>query len=121
MSALNAAVGKEAVFIVPVSAAVFALRERIAEGRAPGLTKQSEMFRDDHGHPADPMALLVTYCHFAAIYQRTPVGLPMPAPLKDKPQAVELNLLLQQLAWDAVSNHPMSGVKPAIAADEKQP
>ncbi len=113
--ALNAAVGREAVFIVPVSAAVYALRERIAEGKAPGLAKQSEMFRDDHGHPATPMALLATYCHFAAIYQRSPVGLPVPALLKNTPHAEELNRLLQQLAWDAVSNYPMSGVK---AGDE---
>lgn len=117
VAALNAAVGKEAVCILPVSAAVYALREHIAEGRAPGLTKQSEMFRDDHGHPSDLMALLVTYCHFAAIYQRTPVGLPVPGKLKDRPQAEALNQLLQQIAWDAVTSHPMSGVK--VAAEVK--
>ncbi len=75
MRDLNASVGHETVFIVPVSDAVFALRKRISVGKVPGLTQQSEMFRDDHGHPADPMALLVTYCHFAAIYQRSPVGI----------------------------------------------
>lgn len=111
VSALNSTVGKETVFILPVSAAVYALREHIAEGKAPGLTKQSEMFRDDHGHPSDLMAILVSYCHFAAIYQRTPVGLPVPEKLKNRPQAEELNKLLQQIAWDAVTSHPMSGVK----------
>lgn len=119
--ALNTTVGKEAVFIVPASAAVFALRERIASGTAPGLTKQSEMFRDDHGHPADPMALLVSYCHFAAIYQRSPVGLPVPKQLQDRPQAAELNKLLQQIAWDAVTSHPMSGVKVAEVKSTSQP
>ncbi len=99
---LNASVGHEAVFIVPVSDAVFALRKRIAEGKAPALTQQSEMFRDDHGHPADSMALLVTYCHFAAIYQRSPVGLAVPSLLKDKPQKEELNRMLQEIAWDAI-------------------
>ena len=121
VSALNASVGREAVFILPVSAAVFALRERIAEGKAPGLAKQSEMFRDDHGHPADPLALLVTYCHFAAIHQRSPVGLPVPAQLKDRPQAEELNRLLQQLAWDAVTNYPMSGVKDGAVKAANRP
>jgi len=111
VTTLNAAADKQAVCILPVSAAVYALREHIAEGKAPGLTKQSEMFRDDHGHPSDLMALMVSYCHFAAIYQRTPVGLPVPAKIKDRPQAEELNKLLQQIAWDAVTTHPMSGVK----------
>ncbi len=114
VTALNTAVGKEAVCILPVCAAVFALREHIAEGKAPGLMKQSEMFRDDHGHPSDLMALLVTYCHFAAIYKRSPVGLPVPAKLKDRPQAEELNKLLQQIAWDSVTSHPVSGVKAAV-------
>lgn len=115
VATLNAAVGRETVHILPVSAAVYALRERVAEGKAPGLTKQSEMFRDDHGHPSDIMALLVSYCHFAAIYQRTPVGLPVPAKLKDHPQMAELNKLLQEIAWESVTTYPMSGVKVAEA------
>ena len=111
---LNQSIGHDAVFIVPVSDAVFALREHIATGTAPGLTKQTDIFRDDLGHPQAPLAELVTYCHFATIYQRSPVGLPVPADLKNLPQAEDLNRLLEQLAWDAVSNYPMSGVKPSL-------
>lgn len=109
---LNATIGRPAVFLVPVSNAVFALRERIAEGRAPGLTRHTELFSDDLGHPRPPLAVLVTYCHFAAIYGRSPVGLPVPAALKENPEAEALNRLLQQLAWAAVTNHPLSGVRP---------
>ena len=119
VSALNASVGKDAVHIVPVSAAVYALRERVAEGKAPGVGKQSELFKDDHGHPAPPLALLVTYCHFAAIHQRSPEGLPVPASIKNRPRAAELNLMLQQLAWDTVSAYPQSGVKQVAASREK--
>ena len=111
--ALNASVGKDAAFIIPVSKAVAALRERIAQGTAPGLTKQTDLFRDDLGHPMPPLAVLVTYCHFAAIHQRSPAGLPVPVTIKDMPKATELNALMQQIAWDAVSTYPMSGVKPA--------
>jgi len=111
---LNESAGHEAVFIVPVSDAVFALREDIAKGIAPGLTKQTDLFRDDLGHPQTPLAELVTYCHFAAIYQRSPVGLPVPPELRAQPQAEELNKLLQQIAWDAVSKYPMSGVKAGV-------
>lgn len=108
---LNSAVGREAVFIVPVGEAVFALRERLAQGKAPGLTRQTDLFRDDLGHPQLPLAALVTYCHFAAIYQRSPEGLPLPPQFDGVPQAAELNRLLQQIAWQAVSSYPMSGVK----------
>ncbi len=113
--ALNQSVGRDAVFIVPVDEAVFALRERIVKGTAPGLSKQTDLFRDDIGHPQPILAVLVTYCHFAAIYQCSPVGLPVPAELRNLPMAEKLNLFLQQLAWDAVVNYPMSGMnnKPA--------
>jgi hypothetical protein len=111
VNALNTAVGKQAVCIVPVSDAVYALRERIAEGKVPSIAKQSELFRDDLGHPTAPIMLLATYCHFAAIHGKSPIGLPVPASLKEFPQATELNQLLQQLAWEAVTQYPMSGVK----------
>lgn len=110
---LNTALGHEAVCIIPVGDAVFALRERIAAGTAPGLTKQTDLFRDDLGHPNPPLAMLVTYCHFAAIYRRSPVGLPAPMEYQTTPQAGELNQLLQTIAWETVSNYPMSGVKGA--------
>lgn len=111
VTALNTAVGKEAVCIVPVGDAVLALRERVIEGKAPGITKQADLFKDDLGHPMPALSVLVTYCHFAAIYQRSPVGLPVPAALKDAVQAAELNAVLQQIAWEAVTQYPMSGVK----------
>lgn len=111
VDALNASVGRSAVRIVPVSRAVFALRERVAQGTAPGIAKQSQLFRDDLGHPQPPLAALVTYCHFAAVYGRSPVGLPVPAMLKSLPDAGAMNRLLQELAWQAVVSHPLSGVR----------
>jgi len=52
-------------------------------------------------------------CYFATIYQRSPVGLPIPSDLaKVKLSEPEkLNRLLQELAWQAVTEHPQSGVK----------
>ncbi len=111
--ALNESVGRQAVFIVPVSDAVFGLRERVLEGKAPGLTKQTDLFRDPIGHPLPVLAELVVYCQFAAIYHKSPVGLPVPKALKDVAQIDKLNGLLQQLAWDAVVKYPMSGFKTA--------
>ena len=111
VTALNAAIGKQVVFIVPDAQATLALRERIIAGTAPGLAKQSDLFTDAWGHPTPPLMALSTYCHFAVIYRRSPVGLPVPTILKSNPKwDGKLNRLLQELAWDAVKQHPLSGM-----------
>lgn len=110
---LNKKEGKTAVYVVPVGQAVIALREKIIAGAAPGLTKQSDLFTDPIGHATAPLQALGAYCHYAVIYRRSPIGLPMPAILAkaNKPNWDEkLNRLLQELAWEAVIQHPLSGV-----------
>jgi hypothetical protein len=106
--------GKPALFVAPVGQAVMALRKKIAEGAAPGLAKQTDLFTDAIGHAKAPLQVLVAYVYFADIYGRTPVGLPIPASLKgvgDEETTAKLNTLLQELAWTAVTEHPLSGVK----------
>jgi len=111
VAALNAHLGKQAVFIVPDAQAVIALRGRIIAGEAQGLKEQSDLFADEWGHPAPVLRLLSAYCHYAVIYRRSPVGLPIPPAVgKTGFKNGALNLLLQQLAWAAVIHHPMSGV-----------
>ena len=112
---INQRLGKEAVLIVPVGMAAMTLREKIVKGEAPGLKQQSELFRDNWGHAMLPLQLLSSYCHFAVIYRKSPVGLPVPLAfrtLKDMSDddKAKLNTLLQQIAWDTVSAHPMSGI-----------
>lgn len=115
---LNTKYAKNAVFVVPVGQAVLALREKIVAGEAPGLKKQSDLFTDPIGHATAPLQALVAYCHFVSIYGRSPVGLPVPQVLA-KPidgnaeNNAKLNRLLQEIAWDAVTSHPLSGVKSA--------
>lgn len=109
---LNGRFKKDVLFVVPVGQAVIALREKILAGEAPGLAKQSDLFTDAIGHARAPLMTLNAYCHFAVIYRRSPVGLPVPAVLaRPGGEKVEkLNRLLQELAWDAVTRHPLSGV-----------
>ncbi len=110
---LNAKYAKDkpAVFVVPVGQAVMELRRLIIEGKAPGIAKQSDLFTDPIGHPRDQVKTLAAYCHYAVIYGRSPTGLPMPAAIAKLPDAEKLNALLQKLAWDAVTQHTLSGVK----------
>jgi len=121
---LNRQLGKEVVLVVP------------------GLKMQWDLFRDSWGHPDAPLEVLDAYCHYAVIYHRSPVGLPMPkvlaamkvvgldgaqkvrprgpgaTPLPSTPAGGQeisdadkekLNRLLQELAWDAVIHHPLTG------------
>ncbi|MBX7207167.1 MAG: hypothetical protein K1X78_02540 [Verrucomicrobiaceae bacterium] len=113
---INQRLGKDAVLIVPVGMAAVTLREKIVKGEAPGLKQQSEIFRDNWGHALLPLQFLSSYCHYAVIYRKSPVGLPVPlafGTLKDMSDddRAKLNTQLQQIAWDTVSAHPMSGVK----------
>ena len=114
VQALNKKYGKTALFIVPAPQAVIALRERIIDGKAPGLKTQEDLFTDALGHGTAPLKVLVAYCNYAVIYRRSPLGLPVPVALKQAKlgdNEEKLNRLLQDLAWDAVSSHPLSGVK----------
>ncbi len=109
---LNGKLGKPAVFVVPVGQAVIALRERVIAGQAPGIATQAELFTDGIGHVRGPVQALNAYCHYAVIYRRSPVGLAVPGVLAREKREDEgkLNRLLQELAWEAVTAHPLSGV-----------
>jgi hypothetical protein len=109
---LNLKHGKTVLYVVPVGQAVLALRAKVIAGQAPGLKTQAELFTDAIGHVRAPLQALNAYCHFAVIYRRTPVGLPMPDILAQAnlPEGEKLNLLLQELAWAAALAHPLSGL-----------
>lgn len=111
VQALNEKLGKRVVFVVPVGQASLALRAKIIAGEAPGLQQQNDLFTDAIGHATSPLQWLTAYCHFAVIYRRSPVGLDCPPELKKMPEGEALNRLLQQLAWDVVVAHPLSGVR----------
>ncbi len=113
---INQRLGKDVVLIVPVGMAAVTLREKILKGEAPGLKAQADLFRDNWGHANPPLQILSSYCHFAVIYRQSPVGLPAPQAFKllkemNNDDKAKLNTLLQQIAWDTVSTHPMSGIK----------
>lgn len=111
VAALNTKLGRDAVFITPVGDAVLKLRELIAAGKAPGLTKQTDLFTDQIGHGKEPILALATYCNFACIYKVSPVGLKVSNANLDK-LSPELDPLLRQIAWETVTGYAKSGVKP---------
>ena len=107
---LNARIPAAKIAIVPSGEAVLALRDKVIKGEAPGIKTQNELFTDVLGHPGPQIRVLSAYCYFAVIYRRSPVGLPVNGLLAKLPEAEKLNQLLQEIAWKAVTGHPMSGV-----------
>jgi hypothetical protein len=117
---INEQIGHEVLFIIPTSQANSELRARIIRKEFPGLDKQSDLFLDQIGHPKPPLVALNAYLHFATIYGRSPVGLPMPAILKkaNNPKWDDnFNKALQELAWKTVTTYPLSGVKASGATN----
>jgi hypothetical protein len=109
---LNQKLQTNALVVVPVGQASIALREKIIARQARPLKVQWSLFTDDWGHPSPPLKVLAAYCHFAVIYRRSPIGLPMPLEFERNQQYAvpALNRLLQELAWNAVVQNPLSGV-----------
>jgi hypothetical protein len=107
---LNQRIPGANIVVVPCGEAVMALREKVIRGEAPGVRTQGELFTDVLGHPGPQIRVLSAYCHFAVIYHRSPVGLPVNSQLSKLPEAEKLNRLLQEIAWKAVTEHPLSGV-----------
>ena len=109
LAGINARAGRTIAFIVPSSDAVYTLREHIIRQAVPGLANQHEIFADAMGHPRAPIVNLVTYCWFAAMYRQSPVGMKALIDPNDATSAAR-ELILQQIAWNAVIGEPMSGV-----------
>jgi len=107
---LNARIPGARIAVVPSGEAVLALRAKVIAGEAPGVRTQSELFTDVLGHPGPQIRVLSAYCHYAVMYRRSPIGLSVVSPLAKLPEAEKLNRLLQEIAWKAVTEHPLSGV-----------
>ncbi len=104
---LNKKFGKPVVFLVPVGDATVKLRALVLEGKYPGVTKQSDLWNDAMPHAGVHVMALSGYCHFAAIYRTSPVGLKI---LRFKELTDEHHAILQRIAWETVSNYPHAGV-----------
>jgi hypothetical protein len=104
--------GTRIMTLVPTAQALVALRTKIYQKQMPGLNLQSELFVDA-AHPSPPLEALNAYLHFAVLYGRSPVGLPMVSVLKKANRAAwdeKFSRTLQEIAWQTVVNYPPSGV-----------
>jgi hypothetical protein len=105
---------RQVVYLVPTGDALYRLRERVAAGKVPGIATQTSLFNDAFGHGKAPIGVMNAYCHYAVIYGRNPAGLPVPEALTKAgfgDDTAAINSILQECAWEAVTNEALSGVK----------
>ena len=109
------------VFVMPTSdAMVLAVRE-FHRGNLPGIRgihkavggKDMSLWRDKLGHLGPGLDYLEGYVFYATLYGKSPE--PIEKRLVTKSRATfpsaELDKVFRKIAWEAVSNHPLSGVK----------
>ena len=100
-----------------ITDATVKLRAMILDGKYPGMKKQSELWSDAMPHAGTHVSALSGYCHFAAIYRTSPIGLKIN---RYQELTDEQHAILQKLAWETVSKYPYAGVV-AAAEPKSQP
>lgn len=109
LDGINQRAERDMAFVVPAADAVYRLRQEVLRGRIPGISRQSELFRDGMGHPNTPVVNLVTYVWFTVMYRQPASGLTALVD-PDDPTSPERERLLQQIAWEVAAAEPMSGL-----------
>lgn len=108
---------KRPIYIIPAGQVMARfVRELEMRGGIDGLTSEKDLFSDTI-HPNDLGFYLVALTHYAAIYGRSPVGLPYRLDRADgtkaTPPGPEAARLMQEIVWEVVSSYPRSGVTTA--------
>ena len=109
------------VFIMPTSdAMLLAALHHIREG-LPGVEglhkavggKERSLWRDPLGHLGPGFDRLEGYVFYASLYGRSPELIEGSVEFRGNPDfpSPELDKIFRKIAWEAVSNHPLSGVK----------
>jgi hypothetical protein len=88
--------------LVPAGEAVLRLREAVVAGELPGVTRQSELFRDPLGHATQPTMDVVTYLWFAALYRQPLDGLTTLVEAGD-PTSPARQAVLQRIASETMA------------------
>ena len=108
------------VFILPTSDAMWLAAKHYLRGELPGIEgintvigkKERSLWRDQLGHLGPGFEWLEGYVFYATLYGKSPELIETPIKRRgnsDFPSA-ELDQMFRKIAWEAVVNHPLSGV-----------
>ena len=109
------------VYILPTHAAMTEAAKRFIRGELPGVEglykviggKERSIWRDKIGHLAPDFERLEGYVFYATLYGKSPELISAPIKFKDNPSfpSADLDKIFREIAWKAVVEHPLSGVK----------
>lgn len=109
----------ERVFIMPTCEAMVQCVKYLDEGKLPGIDgvhkavggKTRSLWRDKLGHLGPGLESLEGYVFYATIYGRSPELIKEPIFANQEFPSTELDQQFRKIAWQAVLNNPLSGVK----------
>jgi len=106
------------VHVLPVGDGMVELVHRVLKRELPGVNRvyvpksarrKAAGFYRDAIHPTKLVAQLEGYIYFACIYRRKPSEVSGGTALRD----AKLDKILREVAWQVVTAHPHTGLKPA--------
>lgn len=113
LDGVNARFAGRDMLIIPGGQAMGALVDRIRAGGVPGIQNEGALFSDNI-HLTSLGWYFISCVHYATIYQRTPVGVPVDLLNRfEQPfegPSARAAAIMQQIAWDVVSGDPRSGI-----------
>ena len=109
------------IYIMPTSDAMVLAAKHYLRGELPGIEginkiigkKERSLWRDQLGHLGPGFERLEGYVFYATIYGRSPELIEGDIDFGDKGDfpSRDLDRLFRKIAWQAVTGHPLSGVK----------
>jgi hypothetical protein len=108
--------GVGVIHVIPGGQVMAAVERAAAAGEIPGLAGTDALFADEI-HFNDLGAWLMANTHYAVIYGRSPVGLPVALRKADGTAATavapDMARALQEVVWRVVTSYPATGVSQA--------
>lgn len=108
------------VHIIPAGEVLYKLDLLFESGAVPGFTDVSQLYRDTDHLNLDIGRWIAANTVYATVFKENPTGLQKPAGYYATPGDVvltdELNMQLQSVIWDVVSNDSRTGVVPILPA-----
>lgn len=111
------------VFILPTSDALTEIAKLYCRGELPGVEgihrliggKERSIWRDQTGHLGTGFDRLEGYVFFATLYGRSPEQIKQSISFDGDPNypSEDLDRIFRKVAWQAVINNPLSGIKDA--------
>lgn len=114
--------GAPPVYLIPGHKMMARLYDDIAKGLVPGITSINQFFSDNI-HTNELGAYAIAMIHYACIYNKSPLGLPVKlipnATAATLIPSAELAAYLQNMVWEVVTSYDRTGIAGTTSVQEQ--